>query len=154
MVDKLKDNQTVPDTPLLRDDAHLFQRTTTIEVNMSNLLSLQDSKALQILTQYIRPPGEAKDTGSKTNNTAPDTSLSMEQQELNSLKRIFLREAEIMDKASSYTESLTRATERGKIPPKLKININSMVINYIPKTMVRSVGHQPIHPYQHHHQAP
>ena len=129
VVDKLKDSSTVPEAPLLRDDTHLFQKTATVEVNMSNLLSHQESESLQILTQYIGPPTETKNTGSKAINTTTNTTLSLEQQELNSLKKIFLRETETMDRANSHAESLTRATERGRIPPKLRIDIKPMVIN-------------------------
>ena len=67
------------------------------------------------------------DSGQPISSEMNDSSI--ERQETGKLRRAFLQQTETMDRANNHLELLTKATKRGRIPNKLRINVKPLVVN-------------------------
>ena len=109
------------------DDAGLFgpekRQPTTVEIE-----EIQSEAPIQLLTQFIGPPSQPTGNGGHTSSSEMNDS-SVERQETDKLRRAFLQQTETMDRANNHLESLTKATERDRIPNKLRINVKPLVVN-------------------------
>ena len=118
--------ELIPDNPRTADSE------TTSEDSPSNQLARnqneeEEFEQLGLLTQYIGQP--AKTDRSRATTSRDWLRQTELEREIDTFKERYLELIDVLDRASSHQEALSKAAARDRTPARLKIQIKPMVID-------------------------
>ena len=118
--------EVIPSNQLVATETATIKREAT-EDNHSD--SDNEFEELSLLTQYIGPPRQSRTTGTTERPLGNHRKEARITTEVTSFMETYSELIDTLDRARNHKESLTRATQRGRIPAKLRITTKPMVVN-------------------------